>query len=174
MKTTKLKSPAQTVRVPQTRDEVADAIAQIGRHTRERMRIEAAMGDEIAEVKRRFEEEGQPHAEAMRALQSGVQTWCEAHRSELTQGGKVKTAAFASGEVRWRNTPPSVEIRAVEVVLKTLRSRGLDRFIRVKEEVNKEAILADPAAVAGVAGIKISAGEEFVVVPFETVLEGAA
>ncbi len=174
MKTTKLKSPAQAVRVPQTRDEVAEAIAAIGKHTRERLRIEAAMNDEIAEVKRRFEEDAQPHGDAMRALQMGVQTWCEAHRTELTLGGKVKTAAFASGEVRWRNTPPSVTIRALDVVLKTLRQRGLDRFIRTKEEVNKEAILADPTAVTGVAGIKISSGEEFVVVPFEAELEGAA
>ena len=166
----KTKAPAQTAAVPQSREQVAEAIARIGQHTRDRARIEAAMGDEIAEIKRRFEQDAQPHGDAIRALLAGVQTWCEAHRAELTEGGKTKTAAFTSGEVRWRNTPPSVTVRAAETVLTALREHGLGRFIRTKEEVNKEAILADPAAVAGIAGIAIKALEEFVVVPFEAEL----
>jgi len=170
----KTKAPAQTALVPQTREEVAEAIARIGQHTRDRARIEAAMNDEIAEIKRRFEQDAQPHGDAIRGLLAGVQTWCEAHRTELTEGGKVKTAAFTSGEVRWRNTPPSVTVRAVETVLKALRAAGLERFVRVKEEVNKEAILAEPTAVKGIAGISIKSVEEFVVVPFEAELAEAA
>lgn len=169
----KLKTAAQVVRVPQTRDEVADAIAKIGDHTRSRARIETAMNDELAVVKRRFEEQAEPHNMAIGALIVGVQTWCEANRVALTDGGKVKTAAFASGEVRWRNTPPSVAIRSMENVLKELLKRGLERFVRTKEEVNKEAILAEPEAVKGVPGISIKSTEEFVVVPFEAELTEA-
>lgn len=164
----KVKAQAQAA-VPQTREEVAEAIAGIGRHQRER--IQAAMNDEIAAIKARFEAQAEPHADAIRALREGVQTWCEANREALTQGGRIKTAGFTSGEVRWRNTPPRVAVRAVEVVLQLLRDRGLGRFIRIKEEVNKEAILADPQAVGGIPGIKFESREEFVVVPFETALE---
>ncbi|EPC0089013.1 host-nuclease inhibitor Gam family protein, partial [Escherichia coli] len=45
---------------------------------------------------------------------------------------------------------------------------GLERFIRTKEEVNKQAVLAEPDAVKGIAGIKVNKGaESFHVEPFE-------
>ena len=166
----RVKAPAQTVRVPQTRDEVSADIAEIGRLIRERARIEAAMGDAIAKVREGFEAEAQPLGARMTALHSGVQTWCEAHRAELTAGGKTKTAVFTTGEVRWRMTPPSVALRGIEAVMAALRERGLLRFIREKQEVNKEAILAEPAAVAGIPGILVRQEEEFVVVPHEAEL----
>ncbi|OCN21072.1 hypothetical protein AN665_0211575 [Serratia marcescens] len=47
-------------------------------------------------------------------------------------------------------------------------SLGLERFIRRKEEINKEAILNEPSAVSGVAGITVKTGiEDFAIVPFE-------
>ena len=98
-------------KVPQTRDEVAEAIAAIGRAQRERARIEADMGDEIARVKQRHEALAEPHRLAIESLHAGVQMWCEAHRAELTDGGKTKTALFSSGEVRWRLPPPSVALQ---------------------------------------------------------------
>jgi len=47
------------------------------------------------------------------------------------------------------------------------------RFIREKEEVNKEAILNEQDAVKHVPGISISQGEDFMVVPFEVELTEA-
>lgn len=160
--------------VPQTREQATDAIADIGRAQRERERIQAAMNDEIAEIKQRYEEQARPHAERIATLSKGVQTWCEAHRHELTDAGKVKTASLAAGEVRWRTTPPSCSIKAVDKVIEALRSMGLSRFLREKIEVDKQAILADPEAVQHIKGISISQREEFVIVPFETELEEVA
>ena len=125
-------------------------------------------------LKQRFEDEAKPFNEQIEALSKGVQTWCEAHRAELTKEGKVKFHGFAAGEVKWRMRPPRVSIRAVENVLETLKRLGLSRFIRVKEEPNKEAMLAEPEAVTGLAGVKIEQGEDFVIVPFETELEEVA
>ena len=159
--------------VPQTRERVVEAIAEIGRLTRERVRIEADMNDQVAELKEVAEARAQPLAARIAALSEGVQTWCEAHRHELTQGGRTKTVALASGEVRWRVTPPKVLIKGMEAVLDALRRAGLERFIRAKEEPNKEAILAEPEAVAAIRGIRIEQVEEFVIVPFEAQLEGA-
>ncbi len=71
-------------------------------------------------------------------------------------------------------TPPKVFIRAIENVLDYLRMAGLNRFIRVKEEVNKDAILAEPEVVANIKGISITQREEFIVIPFETALESVS
>jgi phage host-nuclease inhibitor protein Gam len=175
-KTTRIKSPAAKYPPPQTRDQVIDAVAEIGRRQRECQRIEAAMNDELAAVKARFETEATPHAEAIKAISGGVQTWCEANRQILTDGGRTKTAMLPTGEIKWRMTPPRVEIKGQEAVMDLLRRAGLARFIRFREEINKEAILVDPDAVKGIGGIKIKQTEEFVIQPFEADLQagGAA
>ena len=93
---------------------------------------------------------------------------CEANRAELTNNGKSKSANLVTGEVQWRNRPPSVGIRGTDSVIETLLRLGLERFIRRKEEINKEAILNEPSAVSGVAGITVKTGiEDFAIVPFE-------
>jgi phage host-nuclease inhibitor protein Gam len=160
--------------VMQSRDEVVDAIAAIGRHVRERTRIETAMNDELAGIRAQFEGLAQPHGEAIKALSDGVQAWCEAHRAELTDGGKTKTAQLPTGEVKWRTTPPSVSVKGADAVLALLSERGLQRFIRTKTEVNKEAFLNEPEEAAKVPGVTISQREEFVIEPFETALAEAA
>ncbi len=160
--------------VLQSRDEVIDAIAKIGRAIRERSRIEAAMGDELASTKALFEKLAAPHAERIMELSAGVQAWCEAHRDELTQGGKVKTADLPTGTVKWRTTPPSVSVKGADAVMALLIDRGLDRFVRTKQEVNKEAILNEPDEVAAVPGITIQQREEFVIEPFEAELSEVA
>ena len=64
--------------------------------------------------------------------------------------------------------PPSIAIRGVESVLDALRSLGLHRFIRTKEEVNKDAMLNEPDIAATVAGVSVRKGaEDFVIKPFE-------
>ncbi|MBW7901230.1 MAG: host-nuclease inhibitor Gam family protein [Rhodocyclaceae bacterium] len=170
----RIKTSASAVPVPQAREGVADYIREIGERQRELTRIEADMNDEIARIKERYEADAEPHRQRINTLTAGAQIWCEANREQLTQGGKVKTAAFTTGEIQWRTRPPSVRITGAEAVLDLLRRMGLTRFIREKEEVNKEAILNEPEAVAHVGGISISQGEDFLIVPFEAELTGEA
>jgi phage host-nuclease inhibitor protein Gam len=159
---------------PQNRDQVADYIAAIGLAQRERARIEQDMNDEFARIKQRYEELAQPFKTEIEERSKGVQAWCETNRNALTQDGRTKTAVLSSGEVQWRMRPPKVSIKGLEGVLDKLRRMGLDRFIRTKDEVNKEAILAEQEAVKRVAGIAIEQGEDFVIKPFETQLEEVA
>lgn len=173
-KKNRLKTPAVAVNVPQSRESAAEAIAAIGRLNRNLARLEADMNDDLAQVKERHENAAEPLRQQLQALTQGVQTWAEANRDSLTQGGKVKTAALTTGELVWRLRPPSVRITGAEAVLDALRRLGLTRFIRQKEEVNKEAILNEPEAVAHVPGIAISQGEDFVVQPFEAELAEVA
>jgi len=173
-KKTRIKSAAAAVAVPQNRDQAAGAIAAIGVANRRLARITADMNDELAAVKARYEEQAEPLRLQVEALTQGVQTWAEANRDALTQQGKVKTAALTTGEIAWRLRPPSVRITGAEAVLDALRRLGLKRFIREKEEANKDAILNEPEAVAHVPGIAISQGEDFVVVPFEAELAEVA
>ena len=170
----KIKSDAPRFAIPQNREDCTDYIARIGRAQRERERIQASMNDELAAIRAGYEEQARPHAETIKALSQGVQVWCDANRDTLTMGGKTKTANLASGEVRWRLRPRKVLTRGLEAVIEALQELRLDRFLRPKVELNKEAILADPEGVKHVKGISIDQGEDFVIVPFETELEEVA
>jgi phage host-nuclease inhibitor protein Gam len=168
-KITRLKQPAQPAAyVPQNRDECAELINQIGRIKRQIDGIKASMNDEIAKITDHYTGHATTREMILKQLQEGVQAFCEANRIELTQNGKSKSAEFVTGTVQWRQRPPSVVIRGSDAVLETLARLKLSRFIRTKEEINKEAILNEPAAVQGVAGITIKTGvEDFVITPFE-------
>ena len=154
--------------VPQTLDDVAADIRRIGDLNRQITRYQTELNDRIAEITATYQPLLDELREQIKPLQAGVQVWCEANRHDLTRGGRVKTANFTTGEVQWRQRPPSVSVRGVDAVLSVLAELGLSRFIRTKQEVNKDAILAEPEAVRGVAGISVVTGvEDFVIVPFE-------
>lgn len=169
---TRIKTKA-AVAVPQTKGDCAADIKHIGDLTREFERVRADMNDRIAAITK----EAQPQLEALsnqlQLLQSGVQAFCEAHREQLC--GKSKTANLVTGEVSWRQRPPSVSIRGADSVMETLLRMGLGRFVRVKQEPNKEAMLNEPEALKGIAGINIVTGvEDFVITPFEATAEVSA
>lgn len=168
---TRIKAPS-TVQVPQSKADCANDIRAIGDLQRDLARIEASLNDQIAEITAKAAPQIDAMRERLQALQAGVQTWCEAHRVEIC--GKGKTANLVTGEVNWRQRPPRVSITKEDDVIQRLRGLGLFRFIREKEEVNKEAILAEPSEVAGIKGIKVVTGAEyFVITPFEVEVEKA-
>ena len=151
----------------QSKELTAEAIRALGDAQRELTRVETEINDQIAAITAERKGEIEAIKTRIETLTGGIQTWCEAHRVELLAGGG-KEANLITGLVKWRQRPPSVSIRSVDKVLETLRSLGLGRFIRSKEEPNKEAMLADPKAVSGIAGITIVTGiEDFVIEPFE-------
>lgn len=165
---------AAAVGVPQTLEECNRAIAEIGVAQRERDRIQADMNDSLAATREAWEAQAKPFADRIKELTAGVQLYCEAHRAELTQAGKTKTARLAAGEVSWRMRPPSVVVRGVDLVLEGLKRLGLNRFIRTKEEINKDAVLAEPEIADQVKGLSVTQGEDFIVKPWDTELEQVA
>ncbi|KVE36215.1 host-nuclease inhibitor Gam family protein [Burkholderia sp. BDU5] len=167
----RIKAAAQ-VFVAQSESDVAATIRDIGDTSREIDRLQTNMNDEIAAITERYQQQIQPLKETLLSLQSGVQTWCEAHRETLTNSGKVKTYSFITGQVQWRQRPPSCSVRGVDAVIELLKARDLSAFVRVKEEINKEAILNEPEKVRGLPGITIVTGvEDFVIEPFEQKVE---
>lgn len=162
--------------VPQSREEAAAAILRIGELGRELTRREARMNDDLARIKEAVEGASQPLREEREALTEGLKTWCEAHRSDLTGGHRVKFADLGTGKVLWRFRPARVALPKDQgALIAVLRRLGLDRFVRVKEEVSREAMLLEPDLARGVEGVRIgSEGEDFIVEPFEAELSREA
>ncbi|EIG26719.1 host-nuclease inhibitor Gam family protein [Haemophilus paraphrohaemolyticus] len=150
----------------QTQDEVAMAIKQIGDLEREQVRLSTLQADEKAVVDEKYMEKLTALKEQVKPLQKAVQAFCESRRLELTNGGKQKTAYFTTGEVQWRAKPPAVVAKGIDSILESLRNLGLFRFIRTKEELNKEAMLAEPEVARSISGVTIREDvEEFVIKP---------
>jgi phage host-nuclease inhibitor protein Gam len=173
---TRVKRAAEVARAPRDAAEANEYLAQIGAIQRDLVVIQAALDERIAAAKARAEAEAAPLLAAVERDTRGLQLWAEANRDALTGGGRSKTVQLPSGEIAWRQRPPSVRIRDAAGVLVALAARGLGRFVRVKEEIDKEAMLREPGVASGVPGVSIgSAGEEFVVSPLEMKLaEGRA
>lgn len=168
---TRLKTPAAAVAVLQSKTDCAHYIKNLGDIQREFERSKAEMNDAIANIVKSYQPVLELQQARMTALQAGVQTWAEANRASLCAGG-LKTANLVTGEVAWRQRPPSVRISNAEAVIETLLRMNLSRFVRTKEEVNKEAILSEPDAVRGIAGVSVSSGvEDFSITPFAVEVE---
>ena len=166
-KATRIKTDTFAVRY-QTRDEVEVAIKEIGDLNRELERLAIEQNDKLAAITEEYAPLMNEVKEKLAPKQDAVQAWCESRRDELTQNGKTKTGTFNTGEVQWRQRPPSVGIRGVDSVLDSLKMRGFTQFIRIKEEINKEAMLNEPDTAASVPGVTIKTGvEDFVITPFE-------
>ena len=165
---TRVKQPAKLRFV--SIEQVQSAIKEIGDLSREHTRLTTEMNDKIGATSEQYAPQLKSLEKEIEPLQKAVQEYCEANRDELTEFGKTKTANFVTGEVQWRQRPPSVAIRGAESVLESLMRLGLDRFIRTKNEINKEALLNEPEVAKGIAGITIKTGvEDFVIKPFEQV-----
>jgi phage host-nuclease inhibitor protein Gam len=170
---TRIKKPV--VPIPQTWDEAAQFLAHVGRAQRA---IDTINGDLNAKVEKLTSiamAEAKVHQAELEQLLEGLFVYAESHRQELTDDGKHKTVEFpTTGTVSWRLTPPAVSLRNVGAVLKTLKSLGLKRLIRFKEEVDKEAMPREPEVAQKVRGVKIGQREEFVVQPTELSVEIAS
>lgn len=94
--------------------------------------------------------------------------WAAKHRAEICPEGK-KTATFDTGVIQWRDGPPKVFVDDEEAVLGSLNELGLTDFIRVREEIDKEAVLKDPEKVKDVAGLGVVTGaEKMTIKPHQT------
>ena len=171
---TRIKTSAQIA--AQSKDDVIAYIREMGDVSREVKRLEATMNDGIAALQQQYADQSAPHNQRLEELQNAVQLWCEANRDALTDNGRVKFADLVTGIVKWRNNPPSVRITGVDAVIALLNADPeLARFIRTKEEINKDAVLNERALFdqGQVPGLKIVEGKEyFVIEPHDQELSG--
>jgi len=174
MAKSKTKTPGANLPVPQSREEAVSTLTEIGTLYREFVRLEVAMNDELSAIKEAHERIAVPLQQQIGEKTEGLKIWAEANRAALTGGKDVKTVDMGTGKLMWRKRPPAVRLKKVEEILDRLKKLGLHRFIRTKEEVDKEAMQREPDVAREVPGVSIgSAGEEFIVEPYEAALSPA-
>lgn len=186
----KAKAAAADVRIPQNRDEAAAMIKEYDASAREVARIESAMNAALIKTKADAEAKAKPHVDRAVELFKGLQLYCEANRQQLLGNSGLKTVDFGTGAVKWRWNPPKVRITGgEEAVVDRIAAKKAEamvrndvhteaaygNFLRVKIEIDKEAMLKDPALARTIEGVSIGrGGETFEVEPFGAEISEAA
>jgi len=151
-----LKLKKVVIAVPKNLNEAAQFLAEIGQEQRATDKIQSGLNAKVDELKIQAMADDEPHQKKVSQLVEGLFAFAEAHRDELTDGGKRKTVEVPTGTFGWRMTPPAVSLRDVKSILKSLKALNLQRFIRPQEEVNKEAMLKEPEVAKTVKGVSIA------------------
>lgn len=154
------------INVPQSYEEATSFIKNVGHAQNELKRISADYDDAMLAIKESFQAQIKEQKTCIDDLIDGIQIYCEANRGELTKNNKVKSHNFKTGLVTWRNSS-SVRVtrRLQDELIDSLKTLKLKRFIRVKEEINKDAVLEHPELVEGIDGIAVITSESFAVEP---------
>ncbi len=164
----KSKTKAPAINAPQTDEDANELLQLYGMWQRCLADAETEMQAELARVKARHEAQAEPHKAALNTLFERLQAWAEANRARLTEDGKVKTVELPAGKIAWRIRPPSIKLtQKLEDIIARLRAAGMKKFLRVKYELNKEALLDEPMRAACIGGVKVIRDvEDFIVEPF--------
>src|SRR3989338_1613166 len=139
----KRKVRKEAVVVPSSLEEAALFVSKLGEEQRAIEEIELKLNRRIEALKAEAIVEVAAYTECKKALLEGIYAFADSHRHELTVGRKSKIQ-LPTGYFGWRWTPPAVTLRNVAAVLDELLRKKIDKFIRVRREVNKEAMLEDP------------------------------
>lgn len=164
---------ATEIRVPHSQEEAEVLLGQIGSLQRKLTKEETAMNDQIAEIKTKYQKKAETITESILSAFKRLHAWAEVHKHELLKG-KKKSAELSTGQVRWRKTPPKVNVKKTESAIQELKDAGLGRFIKTTEVIDKGAILKDQKAVEKLTQISVTQRNEFVAKPHDTNIEKVA
>ena len=161
----------EVIAIPKSLDEAAQFLARIGKEQRVVDMIQSNLNAAVDKLKTKAIASTKPHQKKISQLVEGLFAFAETNRDELTNDGKCKTVEVPTGTFGWRMTPSAVSLRGVKSILKSLKALKLTRFIRIKKEVNKEAMLKEPNVAKTVKGVSINQHEDFVAKPSELEVE---
>lgn len=129
---------------------------------------EARMNQQMQELRDRFETKTAEARAKKEYLEKQITSFCLLNKSDFE---KSRSKELVHGIVGFRFNPPKVVLLNrkynINTAVELLKRLFKDLYIRKKEEINKEAILADYAdkkltdeSLAG-AGLKVDQAEEF-------------
>ncbi|HEY8992245.1 MAG TPA: host-nuclease inhibitor Gam family protein [Candidatus Microsaccharimonas sp.] len=167
--TRRVKAPA--VSIYETKAEAELALVKIAELQRNRIEIMTVAERQISTIKEDARKATLPIENEIGELVKNLTYYAQYNRAVLTDDNKTKTVKFVHGTLQWRMTPAAVAIKGVEDVKKRLKQLGLTRFIRIKEEIDKEAMGRERPVAEAVAGVSFSQREEFVITPGDTKIE---
>ncbi len=169
MKSTKLNPVAVApTPLPRNRAEVEMLLSELALAKNNERLTAAAMDAELLAVRDKFQPNLAALADRLTELTQAAQAWAEANPREF---GQQRSLEFGAGTLGFRTHPPKLKPLPkwnFDRVLENLRRTEAGRaFIRVKEEVDKEGLLAAdlPAESLRPLGLQVIQEESFYITP---------
>lgn len=164
MSKSRIKTPTTTIH---TREEMESLVGEIAALKTREQKFTAEMNRRINEIRVDYDAALGGIAEDLKGKMAIARDWAEAHPAEFGSG---KSIAMTHGAVGWRIGNPALKTLSGwtwDRVLEKLRGGGIwIKYLRVKQEVNKEALLADRhELVLSEAGVRVVQEEAFFVDP---------
>ncbi|MGA3180413.1 MAG: host-nuclease inhibitor Gam family protein [Verrucomicrobiota bacterium] len=166
MKTNRIKNTQPLIR---TREALESLIGEIAAIKNRQRLLTAAMDEQIQSIRGQFEPELAAQNQSLEEKMEHARVWSEANPQEFGAGRSIQTV---HGVLGWRMGGPSLRTLAGwtwDRVKETLKAANAVSYIRVKEEVNKQNLLADRESI-GVEklrdiGLRVVQEETFFVEP---------
>jgi len=160
----------EKIKVPKTSSEVDDLIETIAEFQKQEARNIEEANKQIQRIKSRTHRRVGLIRRKIFRLAFVIRDYYTANKKELTSGGKLKVVKLINGIFQEYFTKRSVKLIGDESgAAEELEKAGLGRFVRIKKEVDKDAILRHPEKVAGIKSIKIiEKKKRFLITPSET------
>ena len=142
-----------------TLKDLEQGLAELGEAQRELVIAETELSEAIAELQKKYAPLINEFNEKTELLNRQITDFCNKNYQEVFPKSS-RTAKFLTGEISIRQKPNSLNVLNFDLALTHLKEQGLTRFIRTKEDLNKSALLSEPAIVEKIDGIEIKKGEE--------------
>jgi phage host-nuclease inhibitor protein Gam len=153
--------------IPQSRDEAVASVRVIVQAQLETERLVAERDKAIAKISEGYHGDIEGHGKVIESRLAGLKVWSKANAAEF---GKLKSTTLDGHAVGFRDSRETKPARGWtwKTILEGLLKRPeLDRFIRRKQEPNKEQMLAerDDTALLESIGVRIVPKETFFLKP---------
>lgn len=124
--------------------------------------IELSYQIEVRELEERLSGEVSPLKKNLAAYEKALEKWARRDYDQAGGWGVTRSIFFTCGKISFRLSPPAIKLaRTIEYVLERLRARKMASCIRVKEEVNKEALEAYGDEILREVGCRRAQKDEF-------------
>lgn len=160
------KSKPALTPVPQTREEFETLAVQLGEGMRELAAAAESTATAITKLKLALKLETTALEKRLATQFDAVAAYATAHRAELLPPDR-KSVTIAAGVIGWRMSSPAVTLVDEAEVIEALEAAGLVQFLREKVEVDKTALLAEPALAATIDGVTIRQAEHLFFKPLD-------
>jgi phage host-nuclease inhibitor protein Gam len=138
----RIKLQKNPVEIPATRAEAEALVRRLTTNLLAQQAAKTEMDQRITAIKKEYESKCSKLEESIQPMMESIHAWADAHSEEF--GGK-KSLDMLHAIIGWRVNPPSLKpLRGFTwgAVMGRIKDLGKWEFIRTKEDVNKEALLA--------------------------------
>ena len=160
----------RNIKIPENAAQTDELIRKIAELQKKGNKIAEEANTRIKEIRNCANKEISALEDQISELASAIFDYYLKNKKELTVDGKLKIVKLCEGYFWEYFIPGSVRIiKEEQNAIKELIKRGLREFIRIKKEVDKEAIQRRPGKIEGMKYIKISEKKKkFSVTPNDT------